>query len=84
MPLENAGGRFNGIAQEQAGGDKLYRGSGLCVLKRSTARSIAVDLHIAQTPYFLLLHGGDMYPQLFIKAKNSIKVNIIRYGTRSA
>ena len=84
MPLENAGGRFNGIAQEQAGGDKLYRGSGLCVLKRSTARSIAVDLHIAQTPYFLLLQVGDMHPQLLIETEGSAEVDILRYGACSA
>lgn len=84
MPLENAGRRFSGIAQEQTDGDKLYRSSGVYVLERGMARSVAADLHTAQTLYFLLLYAGDIYPQLCIKAKNSAQVDILRYRACSA
>ena len=79
MPLENTGCRFNGIAQEQAGGDKLYRSFGVYVLERGMARSVAADFYITQTPYFPLLHAGDMHPQLFIEAEDSAEVDILRY-----
>lgn len=52
--------------------------------KMGMARSIASDFYITQTPYFLLLHVGDMHPQLFIETENSAEVDILRYGACSA